>query len=80
MVKDSVEARQTVKHLMEELQSMPHDTEAFDAKFHELIQHVGHHVAEEERAMFPLAAQELSEDLDDMLADMQEMKADMRGA
>ena len=33
LVKDSVEAHETVKHLMEELQSMPHDTEAFDAKF-----------------------------------------------
>ena len=80
LVKDSVQEHQTVKHLIQELQGMAHDTDAFDAKFQELIQHVGHHVAEEESAMFPLAEQELSEDLDEMREEMQEMKADIQGA
>src|SRR5678815_5699611 len=60
LVKESVQEHQTVKHLIQELQGMAHDTDEFDAKFQELIQHVGHHVAEEESAMFPLAEQELS--------------------
>jgi hemerythrin-like domain-containing protein len=37
-------------------------------------------VAEEESEMFPLAEQELSEDLDEMMEEMQEMKEDMRGS
>ena len=80
LVKDSVQEHQTVKHLIQELQGMAHDTDEFDAKFQALIQHVGHHVAEEESAMFPLAEQELSEDLDEMREEMQEMKADIQGA
>jgi hemerythrin-like domain-containing protein len=80
LVKDSVQEHQTVKHLIQELQGMAHDTDEFDAKFQALIQHVGHHVAEEESAMFPLAEQELSEDLDEMMEEMQEMKADIQGA
>ena len=80
LVKDSMQEHQTVKQLIQELQGMAHDTDEFDAKFQELIQHVGHHVAEEESAMFPLAEQELSEDLDEMMEEMQEMKADIQGA
>jgi hemerythrin-like domain-containing protein len=80
LVKDSVQEHQTMKNLIQELQGMAHDTDEFDAKFQELIQHVGHHVAEEESAMFPLAEQELSEDLDEMREEMQEMKADIQGA
>ena len=51
----------------------------FDAKFRELIHKVEHHVEEEESEMFPLAAQELSEDLDEMMEEMQELKADLQG-
>jgi hemerythrin-like domain-containing protein len=80
LVKDSVQDHETVHQLIQELQGMAHDTDEFDAKFQELIQNVEHHVAEEESAMFPLAEQELSEDLDEMREEMQEMKADIRGS
>ena len=80
MVKESMQEHQTVKHLIQELQGMAHDTDEFDAKFQALIQHVGHHVAEEESEMFPLAEQELSEDLDEMREEMKETKADIQGA
>ena len=80
LVKDSVQEHETVHQLIQELQGMAHDTDEFDAKFQELIQHVGHHVMEEESEMFPLAEQELSEDLDEMMEEMQEMKADIRGS
>jgi hemerythrin-like domain-containing protein len=80
LVKESVQEHQTMKHLIQELQGMAHDTDAFDAKFQELLDNVEHHVAEEEAEMFPLAEQELSEDLDEMMDEMQEMKADLHGA
>jgi hemerythrin-like domain-containing protein len=80
LVKDSVHEHEIVHQLMQELQGMAYDTDAFDAKFLELMDNVEHHVAEEEAAMFPLAEQALSEDLDEMMAEMQEMKADLQGA
>ena len=52
----------------------------FDAKFQELIHNVEHHVEEEESEMFPLAEQELAEDLEEMSEEMQELKADMQGS
>ena len=48
----------------------------FDAKFHKLMHNVEHHVAEEAE-MFPLAEQELAEDLDEMSAEMQELKKEI---
>ena len=80
LVKDSVQDHETVHQLIQELQGMEHDTDEFDAKFQELIRKVEHHVSEEEAAMFPLAEQELSEDLDEMMEEMQEMKEDIRGS
>ena len=80
LVKASVQDHETMHQLIQELQGMEHDTDGFDAKFQELIRNVEHHVVEEEAAMFPLAEQELSEDLDEMMDEMQEMKADMQGS
>jgi hemerythrin-like domain-containing protein len=80
LVKDSVQEHEIVHQLMQELQGMAHDTDAFEAKFHELMDAVEHHVEEEEAAMFPLAEEELAEDLDEMMAEMQEMKADLQGS
>ena len=80
LVKESVHEHEIVQQLIQELQGMAHETDAFDAKFHELMDNVEHHVEEEEAAMFPLAEEELSEDLDEMMAEMQEMKADLQGS
>ena len=80
LVKDSVQEHETMHQLIQELQGMEQNTNAFDAKFHELIQNVEHHVAEEESEMFPLAEQELAEDLDEMSEEMQELKADLQGS
>jgi hemerythrin-like domain-containing protein len=77
LVKESLSEHEMVKNLIQELRGMAHDTDEFDAKFQELMDNVEHHVAEEEAAMFPLAEQELSEDLDEMMAEMQELKADL---
>ena len=59
---------------------MAHDTDEFDAKFQELIHNVEHHVEEEEAEMFPLAEQELAEDLEEMSEEMQELKAELQGS
>jgi hemerythrin-like domain-containing protein len=80
LVKESLSEHETVKSLIQELRSMPHDTDEFDAKFQELIQNVEHHVEEEESEMFPLAEEELAEDLTEMKDEMQELKADLQGS
>jgi hemerythrin-like domain-containing protein len=80
LVKESLSEHETVKTLIQALRSMAHDTDAFDAKFQELIQNVAHHVEEEESEMFPLAEQELAEDLEEMSEEMQELKADLQGS
>ena len=59
---------------------MAHDTDEFDAKFQELIQNVAHHVEKEEAEMFPLAEQALTDDLDAMQDDRQELEAALQGS
>ena len=80
LVQESLSEHEMVKTLIQELRSMAHDTDAFDAKFQELIQNVSHHVEEEESEMFPLAEQELAEDLEEMSEEMQELNADLQGS
>ena len=74
LVKESLEEHQTMKALIKSLRDMGPDNKAFDTKFKELIQNVEHHVEEEEREMFPLAEEELEEDMEDLREEMQELK------
>ena len=80
LVQESLSEHETVKTLIQALRSMAHDTDEFDAKFQELIRTVAHHVEEEEAAMFPLAEEELADDLTEMKDEMQELKADLHGS
>ena len=80
LVTDSLEEHQTMKQLIQELRAIGPDTQAFDVKFNELRRHVEHHVAEEESEMFPLAAEELEEDLKALRDEMQALKADILGS
>ena len=80
LVKESLSEHETVKNLIQALRSMAHGIDAFDAKFQELIQNVAHHVEEEEAEMFPLAEEELAEDLTELKDEMQELKADLQGS
>ena len=80
LVQESLSEHEAVKNLMQELRSMAQDTDEFDAKFQELIRNVAHHVEEEEAEMFPLAEEELAEDLTEMRDEMQELKADLQGS
>jgi iron-sulfur cluster repair protein YtfE (RIC family) len=76
-LKESLEAHETMKHLIQTLRSMGPDPHEFDAKFRALLQHVEHHVAEEEAVMFPLAEEELEEDMKDLRDEMQELKKEL---
>jgi hypothetical protein len=77
LVEESLQEHATVKQLIAELRQMEPQSQEFDAKFHELMRNVEHHVAEEEAEMFPLAEEELAEDLDEMSAEMQELKKEL---
>jgi hemerythrin-like domain-containing protein len=74
LVQEAIQEHQTVKDLIAALREMGPDNKEFDAKFHELIHKVEHHVEEEESAMFPLAEDELEEDMQDLKNEMQELK------
>ena len=77
LVKESLHEHEMVKQLIQELRKMGPQSGEFDAKFHELMRNVKHHVQEEEAEMFPLAEEELAEDLDEMSAEMQELKKEL---
>jgi hemerythrin-like domain-containing protein len=74
LVEEAQQEHQTVKELIAALRELEPDTQAFAATFHELQQHVAHHVAEEEQEMFPLAEVELQESMEDMADEMQTVK------
>jgi hemerythrin-like domain-containing protein len=77
LVKESLSEHAMVKQLIQALRQMGPHSQEFDAKFHELMHNVEHHVEEEEAEMFPLAEEELAEDLDEMSAEMQELKKEI---
>jgi hemerythrin-like domain-containing protein len=74
LVAESLEEHQRVKDLIEELRELDADDEAFDAKFHELMEQVEHHVEEEENEMLPEAELALAEQAEDLMDEMQEIK------
>jgi len=80
LVKESLSEHEMVKNLIQELRGLAHNMDEFDARFHVLMRTVEHHVGEEEAAMFPLAEEELAEDLTEMMDEMQELKADLQGS
>ena len=75
LVKESLAEHETMKNPIQQLRDMGPHNGGFDLKFRELLQNVEHHVEEEETAMFPLAEEELEEDMKDLRDEMQELKA-----
>jgi hemerythrin-like domain-containing protein len=75
LVKESLAEHETMKNLIQQLRDIGPHNRGFDAKFRELLQNVEHHVEEEETEMFPLAEEELEEDMKDLGDEMQELKA-----
>ena len=74
LVADSRLAHEHVKELISELQGIDLDEAEFEVKFHELMDIVREHVAEEENAMFPEAEQRLADQLEDLMDHMVELK------
>ena len=77
LVKESLQEHAAVKQLIQELRQMGPQNNGFDVKFHELMHNVEHHVEEEESEMFPLAEEELEEDMEDLGDEMQELKKEL---
>jgi hemerythrin-like domain-containing protein len=77
LVQEALQEHQKVQDMIAALREIGPDNQEFDAKFRELMQNVEHHVEEEETEMFPLADQELSADLAEIKAEMQELKKEM---
>jgi hemerythrin-like domain-containing protein len=77
LVKESLQEHETVKQLIAALRQMGPQSAEFDAKFHELMQNVEHHVEEEENDMFPLAEAQLAEDLEELGEEMQDLKKEL---
>ena len=73
LVKESLAEHETMKNLIQQLRDMGPHNRGFDPKFRELLQNVEHHV-EEETEMFPLAEEELEEDMKDLRDEMQDLK------
>src|SRR6266571_8390939 len=74
LVADSRLEHEKVKELMLEMQGLDLADEEFEAKFHELMHTVRHHVDAEENEMFPEAEQILEDQLEDLMDDMVELK------
>jgi len=66
-----------VKEAIKELRDMAPDGEAFESKFHEMMQDVQHHVGEEEGEMFPAAEEALGEALEELGTEMQKRKEEL---
>jgi hemerythrin superfamily protein len=74
LIADSRQEHENIKELITELQGLDIADEAFEAKFHQLMHNVRHHVEEEEDEMFPEAEEVLAEQLEDLMDEMQELK------
>jgi hemerythrin-like domain-containing protein len=79
IVLEGFEEHHVVKMLLNELDSLPVDTEQWTAKLKVLQENVEHHVEEEEEEMFQKARQVLSEEeINDLGARMEQMKKDLK--
>jgi hemerythrin superfamily protein len=78
-VLEGFEEHHVVKMLLNELGSVPVDTEQWTAKFKVLKENVEHHVEEEEGEMFQKARQVLDEDEINSLGEqMEELKKQLQ--
>jgi hemerythrin-like domain-containing protein len=80
LVAEAVEEHHVVTTLMEELQGLDPTDERYDAKFKVLMEHVAHHIEEEEGEMFPEAEEVLGERLERLGTQMQERKQQLTAA
>jgi len=74
LIAESLEEHQVVKHLMEEMRALNASDEQYAAKFTVLMENVRHHIEEEEDEMFPMAEEELADEMESLLEQMMERK------
>jgi len=74
LVADSRLEHEQVRELMLEMRGLDLAEEEFEAKFHELMHTVRHHIDAEENEMFPEAEQILADQLEDLMDEMVELK------
>ncbi|WP_447979571.1 hemerythrin domain-containing protein [Candidatus Nitrospira bockiana] len=77
LVAEALEEHKAVKAAIRELREMDPDDEAFEGRFHDMMQDVEHHVGEEEGEMLPMAEEALGERLEELGADMQKRKQEL---
>jgi hemerythrin superfamily protein len=74
LVAEARAAHQTIQELVEELHAPDLDDAAFEARVLRLMTTVEDHMATEEHALFPFAAEDLADQLADLLDEMQDLK------
>ena len=73
LVKENLHEPASMQQRMQALRQIGLQSHECDAKYHELMRNVERHVTEEAE-MFPLAKEELAEDLEEISAEIQELK------
>jgi hemerythrin superfamily protein len=66
LVAEAIAAHQAIQELIHEVQDPDADFEAFDARVLGLMDTMEAHMAEEEHALFPFAAEDLADRLEDL--------------
>jgi hemerythrin-like domain-containing protein len=74
LVQASLEEHEEALALIQDLRHLALGCPEFDTKFQALVLTVEHHMTEEETEMFPLAAAEVEEDLQDLRDEMLHLK------
>jgi hemerythrin-like domain-containing protein len=74
LVAEAIAAHQAVQECMDALRDRDVDGEAFDARVRGLMDALEAHMATEEHALFPFAAEDLADRLEDLRDEMQELK------
>jgi hemerythrin-like domain-containing protein len=77
LVQASLEEHQEALALIQDLRGLAPGFPEFETKFQALVLTVEHHMTEEETEMFPLAAAEVAEDLQDLRDEMLHIKAQL---
>jgi hemerythrin superfamily protein len=74
LVAEARAAHQTIQELVEDLRDPDLENAAFEARVLRLMPAVEDHMTEEENALFPFAAEDLADQLADLLDEMREIK------
>ena len=74
LIAESLEEHQVVKTLIEDMRALDPGDAQYAAKFTVLMENVRHHIEEEEDEMFPMAEEELADEMESLLEAMLERK------